>query len=180
MKSLLASLALAVALNGSALPAFAAAGSRDNHADQAMGGHDAHGDHAVSAKGAHDGQGAHEAMFKEVGKRVLTTRFYRADVKLLDGRAHFAQLHAAHPGHAGIPTHRLTVDFKARSKSRVPKGAVVEVVAPSGKATQTDLWTEDGKLLADLELPSTGRYTFKLDVKERSGKRTLRWSETLK
>ncbi len=119
--------------------------------------------------------------FAEVGRRVLDAGAYRVTVKLLDGRAHFAHQHAEHPGHAGIPTHRLTVEFQAKKRAqRVPGAADLEVTGPAGRRLETPLWREEGHLVADLELAATGSYAFRLSMRERPSKRILTWTETLR
>ncbi|MEB3188587.1 MAG: hypothetical protein VKP72_14255 [bacterium] len=114
--------------------------------------HASHPDHGVS-QAQPSGAPRHPSDLVLLASRVFRFQGHPVAARLYDGRAHFRELHRAHPNHPGIPTHRLELLF---SSGQVTSPGSLLLTRPGGQPREVYLYQEGGHWVADLELREPG------------------------
>jgi hypothetical protein len=128
-------------------------------------------DHAGMAGMQHGGGSAAPAAhdMTKMGDKVYDGKLgaWKASVRLMDMKAHMAAMPSGMKMEGAMPnSHHIAVSLTdARTRKAITEGTgKVTVTGPDKKSVASDFMAMQGHFGADVNLPSPGKYAFKVEI----------------
>jgi hypothetical protein len=136
----------------------------------------------MNMEGAKEG---HRGMMK-MGDKIFGGKVgpWQGEARLMDMKAHIEKAKASGMKMEGmkLKSHHIAIGLTdAKTKKPVTEGkGTVTVVGPDKKEEKSDFMAMEGHLGADVNLPTPGKYTFKVSVESAGRKGSATFSHSVK